>query len=154
MGKKIISRTTDDPIFDNSFNKGEIDYEIFGKVKVDRDFSDSRLNNYYQSYDYYRIVQLNNIISKIWNDSEWKNSYKIKQKIPKQNLSEIYNYIRNKIFDDTYTEIEMFVGIADFLDVNFKNLFDMILPKYKMLIVKELDNKYKIISKKRNRKLF
>lgn len=147
-------RNGGDKIFDNSYNRGDIDYENFGIVEIDRTYARERLESYNNSQDYYRMKLLFEKIDEIYLDTEWKKIYGKNKKIPKQELSEIYDTIINKLDDETYTNIEKFVAIAEFLDINYKILYDMIPHLYRANIIQELDEKYNVLKKHKIVKLF
>lgn len=148
------SRRPNDKIFDNKFNRGEIDFQPFEKnVEIDKQYVNDQMLNYYNSYDYYRIEELTKVIGTIYEGTKWWATYHSKR-IPKFELSEIYQYIRSRIEDTTYTESEVFVEIADFLDVRYITLYEMVSNVYKKKILEELNENFNIQSKLKTYKLF
>jgi len=140
-------RDRNDKIFDNNYNMGSTEFEQFGPVQILTAFELEQLSPYYEAHEYYRTDQLINLISELWNETTWEEQFGQIKKIPKQHLSEIFTHFVTNLADQTYSNCEMFVGIADFLDVNYKTLYDMIPPVYKIEILKEIDEKYKILDK-------
>ena len=148
-------RNYNDPIFDNHFNKGEIDCVPFEtKVEIDKQYATSRLDECYNSHDYYRNGVLNKAITEIYKGSKWDLAYTIKKKIPKCELSELFQFIREALVDETYSEIEIFVEIADYLDIKYKNLFDMVSNGQKRKLLGELNEEFSMIRKLKTQKLF
>lgn len=145
-------KRTQDLILDNKYNRGEYDFEQLPNVKILEQFQN--LEVYHSSYEYYRNESLNESLSLIWDDTEWKKYYKHNKKIPKDQLSELYTFFKKNFDDSTYTNIELFIGIADFLDVNYKNLYDMTSTLFKQELLEELNNKYNIINENKIYKLF
>lgn len=154
--KEIFKKSRDksDKIFDNSYNSGTIDFEQFSEIQILSEYEKNQLAPYYEAQDYYRTEKLIINIDSIWKRTEWYKSFGQVKKIPKHVLSEIFTYITLNIEDKTYTNCELFVGIADFLDVMYKILYEMIPPVYKIKILKEIDEKYKILDKNDTISLF
>jgi hypothetical protein len=147
-------RNGNDKIFDNSYNRGDVSYEIFGAIEVDKSYAKARLDSYNNSQDYYRLHLLYDIVETIYHNTEWYNMFGNVKKIPKQELCELYAHIFSHIEDDTFTNIEKFASIADFLDINYKILYEMMPHAYKVDIIQELDEKYNVIQKHKIVKLF
>ena len=155
MSEQHKSRKYNDPILDNSYKKGEIDFQYFdNKIEIDSNFKNETLSDYYNSYEYHRSKLLAEMIDSIFKKTKWDLSYPIKKKIPKIELSELFQYIRNKITDTTYSESEIFIEIADYLNVKYDVLYVMIPVIYKRELLQELDEVYKIKSKLKIFKLF
>lgn len=139
---RFKKRRPDDKILDNKYNKGEVEYEEFTEPKIDPSFRLGRLNESYDSYDHYRMIDMNNFILGVYKDTIWYKSYDINKRIPKQELSEIYHFIKEQITDTSFTNTEIFIIIAQFLDVNMSILYKMIGLAYKCELIDEL-KKYK-----------
>ena len=155
MSESHKSRRYNDPILDNSYKKGEIDFQYFdNKIEIDSTFKNDTLNDHYNSHEYYRSNLLADQIDKIFKKTKWDLSYPMKKKIPKIELSELFQYIRNKINDTTYSESEIFIEIADYLNVKYDVLYAMIPVMYKREFLQELDDVYEIKSKLNIFKLF
>ena len=63
-------------------------------------------------------------------------------------------FIRDGIIDDTYSEIEIFIEISDYLGLKYKALYDMVSNLEKRKLLMELDGEYSIIRKLQTLKLF
>jgi len=147
-------RRPNDKIFDNKFNRGEIEYQPFEKsVEIDKRYINDIMINHYDSYDYYRMSKLNEEINRIYVDTKWDEAYKNKR-IPKFELSEIFEYIRSKITDTTYSEIEIFIEIADCLAVKYNTLYEMVPNLYKKKLLEELNENFDIVEKIKKYRLF
>lgn len=148
-------RKPNDKIFDNKYNNGDIDHEQFDIPTVDGYYSEKYMDDVKYPHETYRNSLLEERVLDCWILSEWNDFYTpANKRIPKEQLSEIYCYFKKTINDSTYTDIEIFGSIADFLNVNYKVLYDSISISYKVELVKELDDKYKILQKKNVVKLF
>lgn len=152
--KKERKRWSNDKIFDNNFNKGEINYDVYKEIQIDCTWSDAFSQQYYNSQQYYRKHELNKIIEKIYLTTEWQKYYSNNKKIPKQELSQIFSYIKSEIIDDSYTNIEIFIAIGDFLDVNYKILYEMVAPEFKIALLRELNKEFNKIKEDNIVKLF
>lgn len=151
--KKERKRWGDDKILDNQFNKGEIDYQTHKAIEVDPAWSNAHSQQYYNSHDYYRKHELNDIIESVYQDTVWVKHYQNK-KIPKQELSQIFAFFKERIKDDTYSNIEIFIGVGDFLDVNYKILYEMVAPEFKIELLQELNKQFKKLKEDNIIKLF
>ncbi len=131
-------KKTNDKILHNKYNRGDVEYTDFSEPKIDVSFRMGRLNDSYDSYDSYRMLELNNYIYTIYKNTTWERVYDTTKRIPKQDLSEVYSFLKERITDTTYTNSEIFVTIAQFLDVNMGILYSMIGPAYKEELIEEL----------------
>jgi len=148
-------RRYNDPIFDNSYNKGEIEFQPFEpKIEINKQYVDNRLDDSYNAYDYYRKEVLHGEIDAIYNNSDWNKYYDTNKKIPKRDLTEVYLYIIKNLKDKSFTIIETFIEIADYLGIKYKLLYEMIPNAYKKNLLKELDKEYNNINKNKFLKLF
>lgn len=152
--KKKRNRNKNDKVFDNSYNQGTIDFQVYEPAQILSQFEMQQLSPYYEAFDYYRIESLIDIIHAIWNNTERINVFGEIKKIKKQHLSEIYTYFLTHFPDSTYTNCEIFITIADFFGISYKTLYEMILPVYKINILKEIDDKYNILNKNLTVSLF
>jgi len=148
------SRRPGDKIFDNKFNRGEVDVVPFEKVvELDKQYINTVMSDCYNAYDYFRIAKLNKIISEIYKGTKWDEAY-VSKRVPKFELSEIFEYLRSRIEDTTYSEIEIFVEIADCLDVKYKTMYEMVPNLQKKKLLEELNEAFDIEKKIKTYRLF
>lgn len=157
--KKKKNAIQDDKIFSNGYNQGSIDHEWFSDLKIDSGYSDSYLDNVYNTEEYIERKELDEKILSLFQKSRWFHRYHdhgipIRKKFPKDHLPHIFLYFRKGLDNQSYTSVDMFIAISDFLDVSYEKLYDLIGMKYKEEILIELEKKYKIISNKNEKKLF
>ncbi len=152
--KRQRNRNGNDKILDNTLNRGEVEYESFKEIKVDNTWSGAQPPERYNSYDNYQNIQLNILIGEIYKDTSWDKFYSNIKRIPKQELSEIFAFIKTKLTDPTITNVEIFIGIANFLDVNYKILYEMISPEFKIQLIQELNKDHKRLKTDNIIKLF
>lgn len=141
-----------DLILDNKYNRGDYDFDQLPNVKIIEEIEN--LDVYHSSYEHYRNESLNDNLTSIWDDTEWKKYYGNVKRIPKDKLSQIYTHFKIKFKDSTYSNVEIFIGIADFLDVNYKTLYEMTSTLFKQELLEELNSKYDMINEDKIYKLF
>ena len=95
--KRQRNRNGNDKILDNTLNRGEVEYESFKEIKVDNTWSGAQPPERYNSYDNYQNIQLNILIGEIYKDTSWDKFYSNIKRIPKQELSEIFAFIKTKL---------------------------------------------------------
>ena len=142
-----------DKIFGNDYNQGNLEYENFSELKVDTEYSGSYLDNFYNSEEYTERKEMDEKILEMFEESRWSN-FSIRKKFPKDHLPHIFNYLRKGLEGQGHTATDMFIAIAEFLDVNYEKLYELIGVKYKEEILIELEKKYKVLSSKKEKRLF
>jgi len=144
-----MNRRPGDKILDNSYNSGTIEFENYNNFAIDPAFKDT-IDDYskYHNYKLYEI--LNNIIE----NSKWKEYKTTNKKISKFDISEYFEYMRSNFKETIYSEIEIFITMADIVNVNYKLFYDMIPNQYKAILLKELDKNYNIFKNIKSTKLF
>lgn len=135
-------RNPNDKILDSAYKQGTIEYQHLNNVAVDRRYEVSFMDSERDSYGYYLDVKLSKYIDSVWTNTAWSKVFKNKQRIAKDNLSQIFCEIRNSVEDKTYGDAEIFCAIAEFLSVPYETLYNMIPTKYKEPILKDLEEKY------------
>jgi hypothetical protein len=152
---EVQSSLNSDKIFGNTFNSGDTEFEVFGKLKIHGDYNtfDSEFTD--NSYESYEKHELQKEIYTIFIESPFFEKYsKIKQ-VPKNDMAKIYYYFADPIRKkNRFTIIDIFIEIANFMNLNYKEMFHNLLPLDKQLIIQELDNTYGILKKRKIKKLF
>lgn len=143
-----------DKILDNSYNRGDTEFEEFNKVEVEHDFSDRYLDSSYNSHEYFRNRSLYGMIDRVYSQTSWNDEYGWNKRIPKGVVPGVYDHIVQSIDMANHTHLELFYAIADYLDLEEGNLYDSIGPAYKEKVLMELEEKTGILHKKRIKKLF
>lgn len=139
----------EDKIFNNKFNTGEIEYEVFGKISLKGSNSDG------DSYEEYNEKKLQEEIYDIFINSKYYEEYIKNKKVPKSEVSEIYYYFDDRIPQtDEVTAVEKFINIAEFMSISYEVLYQELAPVYKEKLLRELDNKYDIFTKRKIKRLF
>ena len=143
-----------DKIFNNDFNTGNLDYEEFGPPKVDQEYIDSYMESCYDSSEYYAKMQIMEKIDKTFKETDLGKTIGLKRKIPKQILPDIYLSVRDIFVPKELTEVEYFTNLAEYFGMSYEILYDNIPAIHRENIVKELDNKFGVLSRRGIRKLF
>jgi len=68
-------------------------------------------------------------------------------------INRVYSHIIEKI-GDGYTRVDLFSVISDYFDVFPNKFYNSLSNKFKDELIKELDDKYNILEKRKIRKLF
>ena len=143
-----------DKIFENDYNTGNLDFEEYNLPKVDAFYAESNLSDTYDSYEYAKKLQLEELVDEYFKETEHGKVLVNKKKLPKQVLAQVFVSIREQFTDNDFTGSEIFTTIADYFGMNYEILYNNIPAIYKEEIVKELDEKYGLLKKKGLKRLF
>jgi len=139
----------EDKIFNNKFNTGEVEYEIFGKISVKSEFI-SR-----DAHDEFVENQLQEDIYQIFLTSIYYEEFSKSKKVSKSEAANIYYYFEERLPDNAdISAIDKFINIAEFMSIPYEVLYNELAPVHKERILRELDNKYHIFSKRKIKRLF
>jgi hypothetical protein len=141
----------EDKIFNNRYNSGDIEYEVFGEIKMLE--QDSALDGY-EAYlegkvqeELYQIF----IESPYYTDSAPGKS----SKVPRSEVATIYYYFEDRLTEkEEVTPVEKFTRIAEFMCIPYDVLYQEISPVHKERLLRELDSKYHVFSKNKIKRLF
>ena len=75
------------------------------------------------------------------------------KKLNKVQINRVYSYIVESL-GDGYTRVDLFSVISDYFDVFSNKFYNSLSNKFKDELIKELDDKYNILEKRKIRKLF
>jgi len=130
--------------------------DIIGTLKVDSNifsvYEDTISENL---VEYRNIKSLNDEMYKIFNGSDYFEKYKRYRKVDKSDLPIMYYYFKEKLsMLKMYTDMEIFIAFAEMFQISYEQLYSDISVSDKENILKELDNKYKLNSKIKTKKLF
>lgn len=144
-----------DKIFDNDYNTGNLDFEEYSSLpKVDSFYAEDNLRECYDSYEYARKFDLEVLVDKHFNGTEYGKLLANKKKIPKQILPSLFVAIRSQFTNNDYTPSEIFICIADYFGINYEVLYENISSVHRAELVKELDERYNVLKKKGVKRLF
>jgi hypothetical protein len=149
------SNLNNDKIFGNAFNSGDTEFEVFGKLKIHSDYNvfDSEFSD--NSYESYEKSELENAIYEIFLEAPFYDKYNRIKQVPKSEMIKIYYYFADEIRKTKrFTVIDTFMEICNFMNLNYKDMFHNLLPNDKQLLLKELDEMFGILEKRKIKKLF
>ena len=75
------------------------------------------------------------------------------KKLNKVQINKVYSYVIEHI-GEGYTRVDLFSVISDYFDVFPNKFYNSLSNKFKDELIKELDDKYNILEKRKIRKLF
>lgn len=142
-----------DKIFDNDFNIGNINTENLPNIHIETDFATSYLDDCYNTEEYVTRKDLTEKVLVIFNDSQWS-TLPLDKKFSKELMPFIFNDLYKGLSGQGYTTVDIFICIAEFMDVSYEKVYEVAGVKVKELLIKEMELKYKILSKKKINRLF
>ena len=134
-----------DKIFENNYNMGNVSTEHLPTIKVDSEYAVEGLDERERK----KLMQLAYTIFKA---SQW-GSLPLNKKFSK----EIMPYIFNDLFkgmDNGSAVIDIFICIAEFMDISYERVYDIANLRARERVVKELEDKYRVLSKRHINRLF
>jgi hypothetical protein len=143
-----------DKILHNDYNSGNIEFEELGIPRVDSDYVDVYMGNYYNAADYHAQMNLMEMVDQSFKASEYSKVIGAKRKIPKQLFGKIYVAIHQDFEKGDVTEIEIFTTVAEYFGLSYEAFYENIPAMYRENLVKELDDKFGALKKKGMRRLF
>jgi len=138
----------EDKIFGNKFNTGEVEYEPFPKIRIDTPENLDILEDY-------NALEMQKELLRIFQSAPFYESYVTNRKIPKGESCKIFYHFETelKITKDIRT-MEVFLLVADFMEMKYETLYKEISIKHKEAILKDMDEEYGIFKKKNIHRLF
>lgn len=145
-----------DKIFGNDYNMGNVEFEFFGKIKVKDEYSptadDSRFHD--NSFAGWEKQQLREDLYAIFEESPFKDKYAKIKKVPKSEMVKIYYHFADNLKEGKYAAVHIFTEIAEFMKMNYKDMFHQLLPVDKQKIIQELNDEYQVLDKRNIKRLF
>lgn len=155
MDENKESKIKIDKIFNNKYNTGEIEFKHFGAFSIDGNWLNDQQKGFSDDQEKFENVLLQENIYKIFNESELRKKYPKNKKVKKDDVLKIFNFFIERLDEpERYSYTEKFIEIANFMNINFKILYNSLSTSYKEQILKELNNKYNIFKKKNIHRLF
>lgn len=142
-----------DKIFGNDYNTGNIDSERFPVIQIEAGYADSILSDCYNMEDYTEKKNLLELTVEVFNISQWKD-LPLDKKFSKELQPFIFNDLYKGIDGRGYTVTDMFICIAEFMDITYERVYEIAGLKMKERLINELEDKYRTISKRKISRLF
>jgi len=152
-----LNKMAEDKIINNSFNTGDRNYEDFyGTIKVDNRVSSLYEDQLGDNIEGCHIIKmLDDEIYKLFLESPYYQKYKNPKRIDKGDISKMYYYFKNELVKQKkFSPSEIFIAFAEFFQVNYEILYTEVGILDKESLLKELNDKYHLNSKFKNKKLF
>lgn len=147
----------EDKIINNSYNTGELEFEAFSSVmKIDDRVSDLYEDQHSDNMVENRIIKaLNEEIYSIFIESPYYEKYKNPKRVDKSDMIKMYYYFKEKLLPkNTYSSSQIFIGFAEFFQINYDQLYSDIGVMDKENLLKELHNHSGLKKKIQTKKLF
>lgn len=147
----------EDKIINNSYNTGDINYESFTQpMKVD-----DRVSHLYKDVLSENIIEertfkrLEEQIYEYFKDSPFYEKYKNPKRVDKNDLVKMYYYFKDKLLkENTFSSTQIFIGFAEFFQVNYDQLYSEVGVLDKEGLLRELNEKLGLNKKIKTKKLF
>lgn len=147
------NKKKEDKIFGNSFNMGNIEIDNFNEIKIETSYARSHLGNCYDTEEYNLRKDLIEEVMVAFKASQW-GEMPLTKKFSKDLMPYIFIDIYKNVEKPGRTAVDIFIGIAEFMDVSYERMYEITPMKIKEQILKELDDSYKILSKRKLNRLF
>jgi len=142
-----------DKIFGNDFNTGNLDSEKFPDIQIEFGYASSILDDCYNTEDYNEKKELLQLTVDVFTKSQWGN-LSLEKKFSKELQPFIFNDLYKGMEGKGYTSIDIFICIAEFMDVSYERIYEIAGLKMKEQLINELESKYKTLSRKKINRLF
>jgi hypothetical protein len=143
---------TRDKIFGNNYNTGNIETEHFTEMKIEKEFSEN-MGDYFNADDYMEHMKLMNEVVEVFNKSQWK-ELPLTKKFSKDMMPYIFTDLFSSLHEKNFATIDVFISIAEFMDISYERVYEIANLKAKELLIKELEIKYKVLSDRKINRLF
>lgn len=140
----------------NSFNKGEMNYESFGgEIRIEPSVLGLYEDQFGDIIEYRVKSMLDTELYDIFVESPYHEKYKMPKRIDKTDMVKMFYYFKERILKiGNFSNMEFFIGFAEFFQVNYDVLYGDISVMDKERILKEMSEKYSLNSKIKTKKLF
>ena len=144
----------DDKILHNSFNSGDISNENFTQpMKVD-----DRVSHLYEDLneniiEYRTKEALNDEIYGIFKESDFYCKYKNPKRVDKNDMIKMYYFFKENL-SNKFSVMEIFIGFAEFFQINYDQLYSEVGILDKESLLRELNEKYGLQNRIRTKRLF
>jgi hypothetical protein len=155
IGENYIMK--EDKIINNSYNTGEIEYEAFsGTMKIDDRVSSLYEDQYSENmYEVRTIKALGEEIYRLFQESPFHKKYQNPKRVDKGDMVKMYYYFKDLLLKEkSYSNAQIFMGFAEFFQINYDQLYTEIGVLDKEGLLRELNSHKGMKSKIQTKKLF
>ena len=146
-----------DKILNNSFNSGEIEYESFtSPMRIDDKVAGQYRESWSENIVEDRTLKmLEDKIYELFESSEFFDKYKNPKRVDKSDMVKMYYFFKERLLkEEKYSNVEIFIGFAEFFQINYDQLYAQVGVRDKEGLLKELHDKYHLTKKIKTKKLF
>jgi len=146
----------EDKIINNSFNSGEMAFREFTQtIKVDNRVSGLYEDQLGDVIEHRNMSVLNDRIYEIFVESPFHKKYKNPKRVDKNDMIKMYYYFKEEVGKDKkFSSMEVFIGFAEFFQINYDQLYGEIRVLDKESLLKELNEKYGLSDRIKTKRLF
>lgn len=147
----------EDKIINNAYNSGGIEFDAFGAtMKVDSMaeflYEDQHSDN---MVELRTVKKLNEDIYNLFKTSPFYEKYKGMKRVDKSDMIKMYYHFKKElVISNTYSLVQIFMGFAEFFQINYDQLYADVGVLDKENLLKELNNHNGFKSKIKTKKLF
>lgn len=147
----------EDKIINNSYNTGDIDYENFTQpmridAKISHLYKDVLSENIIEERIFSRLEEQ---IYEYFKECPFYEKYKKPKRVDKNDLVKMYYYFKEKLLkENTFSCTQIFIGFAEFFQVNYNLLYSEVSVLDKEGLLRELNEKLGLNKKIKTKKLF
>jgi len=147
----------EDKILNNSFNTGDINYDMFTQpMKVD-----DRVTHLYKDQLSENLVEertlklLDEQMYALFLESPFHEKYANPKRVDKNDLLKMYYYFKERLVKEkSYSNAQIFMGFAEFFQINYDQLYSEVGVLDKEGLLRELNDKFSLNKKIKTKKLF
>lgn len=142
-----------DKIFDNTFEDQDFQLDSSISFQISPQYSDTS-----DEEDKIQLEMVRRDIHSIISNSRFKSFNELSdlaesKKLKKLDINEVYEFVLNEL-NLKYSQIELFAETADYFNINPTKFYSSLGNKFKEDLIQELDNRTKILKKKKINRLF
>ncbi len=142
-----------DKIFGNAYNSGDTDFQTLPDIKAESEYAHKHLSHVYETEDYNIKMSLSQECSDIFDESQWAGLPKNK-KFSKELMPYIFNDLFTAMDKDGRTTMDVFIAIAEFMDVSYEKVYWAAGMKVKERLIAECNVKFGSLDSKNIDRLF
>lgn len=142
-----------DKIFDNTFEDYDFQLDSSISFQISPQYEDSR-----DEEDKIQLEMVRRDIHNLISSSRFKSFNDLgelaeSKKLKKIDINEVYEFVVDEL-NSKYSQIELFAETADYFNINPTKFYSSLGNKFKEDLIQELDNRTKILKKKKINRLF
>ena len=156
MDFKSNKEVKEDKILNNSYNQGEQNFENFsGTMKVHEKVFSLYEDQLGDILEHRTAKLLSSIIYDIFKVSDYYEKYKNPKRVDKNDMIKMYYFFKDEIKKERdFSAMEVFIGFAEFFQINYDQLYNEIRVLDKESLLKELNDKLGLEGRIKTKRLF